>query len=146
MTGEKGGGRGKEKRSICTLQDHPPSPAHHISFTTFILVSILIKKTTRKGFHANPRSTPRGRGGCPEYNLLPLTGTRDRHAAMCPPTVPPHHEPHKPPLPGQGAMDEDLLTGARSIHQSPRQPVPLDRQGSCEHRVGSQRRRGVRDG
>lgn len=48
MTGEKEEGKKKregDKSSICTLQNHSPSPAHHISVTAFSLVSIFIKKT-----------------------------------------------------------------------------------------------------
>lgn len=59
MTGEKEQ-RGGEDKSTCTLQDHPPSPAHHIPRDTFILVSVFIKETKWEGFHANPRSAPRG--------------------------------------------------------------------------------------
>lgn len=111
MTGEKEGGKKQDKKSICTLQNHSPSPAHHVSLAAFLSVSILIKKTKWKGFHANPRSALRDQGGCSEYNLLPLKGTRDRHAGTCPSMVPLQTHP-EPPLPGQGATNEDLIAAS----------------------------------
>lgn len=51
-SGRGEGEKRKEKKNLCMLQDHP-LPAHHIPPTTFIFMSVLMKGTKWKCFHAN---------------------------------------------------------------------------------------------
>lgn len=55
---EERGQKRKEKKNLCMLQDHP-LPAHHIPPTTFIFMSVLMKGTKWKCFHANLRPARR---------------------------------------------------------------------------------------